>query len=159
MAFLKCWSAITVLNLTTRNSRISPQIGSSSTELQVQDIHKQMEKWKMLWRPAKDCSWKRRKTNETHYWQSSLSATPQVGDSAPHQYKGWWVGTYTPCYQLLKSNSSQTVTWSPHQCHVATMKCCTRLRMKADHQIRLRMKADHLFARACTRPVPNPTGS
>ena len=115
MAFLKCWSAITVLNLTTRNSRISSQIGSSSTELQVQDIHKRMEKWKIPWRPAKDSSWKRRKTNETHYWQSSDGATPQVRDSEPHQYKGWWVGAHTPCYQLLKSYYSQAVTWGPQR--------------------------------------------
>ena len=72
-------------------------------------------KWKIPWRPAKDSSWKRRKTNETHYWQSSDGATPQVRDSEPHQYKGWWVGAHTPCYQLLKSYSSQAVTWGPQR--------------------------------------------
>ena len=39
----------------------------SSLESLVQDIHSEMEKWKMPWKPAKDFLWKPNKTRQTHY--------------------------------------------------------------------------------------------
>lgn len=71
---------------------------------------RRMEKWKMLWRPSKDCSWKQRKTNETQYWRSSLGATSQVRDAAQN-LRGRRTRTLLPtAVKLLQPKSDPKTT-------------------------------------------------
>ena len=75
---------MTVLNLAISKWRVCPQIGTSNTEFEAQDSNNGKKAVGIY-------CWKWRKANEIHYRSSSLGETPHLRNSAPHQFKGWWV--------------------------------------------------------------------
>ena len=67
-----------------------------------------MEKWKILWKPAKDCRWKPRMT---HYLSNSrLAQHPQVRSSVPHQFRGYWVYALALCCKQPNSHIKTTAS-------------------------------------------------